>query len=521
MFLFASQPAIQSQFGIPAFPSLWVLSKGLVTGEQEAGTNVVRLNGGSGCKIQVTIPHPLADRRIAFSIWLKGSDDNQWVSVNTFATKQKDGRSTPAQLRVNLEEGYRTTEYAVLDKTWKKFTKSLTISRSAQQLSIVVSDPWKQPLFVAAPKFELKDKELCDLDGPGVLEAAESVWVRPKAGCKIGHVTFPVPIVYRSQAPLAIKITSNRPGTVKGYRFFRRPDGVNWLCDVAVQVHASTQIGWQALVLARPQPELKLAPAKDPSQPEGAVPWLRSTACVEMDAKDIVAEARKLDADKPDIETYVRRVISFTCDNRGGDGPWNALDAVTAMHCAGGGSCTNRANLAAALLRLHGIPARTVAHLPTWCYGEPLFTHWLVEYWHPGAGWTSVESTWGEFEPPAYTTVLVAISSPSDEDRSFDKVQARWVLPGAPMWSVPCVHTDLVPDPGADQQSNWARPSLRLPLKGFQSLFVRASSLYPRLMRSGRIADPKYYARIARALRSGRARDIERILTRPGHMPPI
>jgi transglutaminase-like putative cysteine protease len=190
------------------------------------------------------------------------------------------------------------------------------------------------------------------------------------------------------------------------------------------------------------------------------------------------------------------------------------LDAVTALTCQGGGSCTNRANLAAALLRVRGIPARTIAHLPTWSLGEALFTHWLVEYWHPKAGWTSIESTWGEFQPPPYTTMVVAISSSHDEDLANDKLQTRWVLPGAPMWAMAHIGEDLVPSSDKNQQANWARPEVRLSATDpeLHTLFRKASELYERLLQSRRFADEKRYARIEKAMASRTAHALLRAI---------
>jgi hypothetical protein len=121
-------------------------------------------------------------------------------------------------------------------------------------------------------------------------------------------------------------------------------------------------------------------------------------------------------------------VIKFTTNN-----PYRAefmrtLDARDALKC--GSSCTGRANLAAALLRARGIPARTVAHLPTWC--GPLFCHWLVEYWHPGVGWVWLEPTLDQPQPPPWTAVVVNVASPADEDDAYAWTKASGVAPGVP-----------------------------------------------------------------------------------------
>jgi hypothetical protein len=115
--------------------------------------------------------------------------------------------------------------------------------------------------------------------------------------------------------------------------------------------------------------------------PKEAEPWLRPAGCVQSDDPDIRAKAEELARGTADVGEYARRVTRFTTLNpyRGFAATLSARDA---LHC--GNTCTGRANLAAALLRARGMPARAEAHLPTW--SGPLFCHWLVEYWHPGVG---------------------------------------------------------------------------------------------------------------------------------------
>jgi hypothetical protein len=140
-----------------------------------------------------------------------------------------------------------------------------------------------------------------------------------------------------------------------------------------------------------------------------------------------------------------------------------SLDACDALRS--GSTCTGRANLAAALLRAHGIPARTVAHLPTW--SGPLFCHWLVEYWHPGAGWVWLEPTLDRPQPPAWTAVVVNVASPADEDHAFDWTQASGVAAGVPHYAARELAGGLRPLLDQAEQRRWgavnqATPELAL-----------------------------------------------------------
>ena len=65
------------------------------------------------------------------------------------------------------------------------------------------------------------------------------------------------------------------------------------------------------------------------------------------------------------------------------------LTAVEALDARG--SCTNCANLVAAMLRASNVPARVLAGYPSW--SGPLQTHYLVEAYVPDYGWYPIEST--------------------------------------------------------------------------------------------------------------------------------
>jgi len=101
------------------------------------------------------------------------------------------------------------------------------------------------------------------------------------------------------------------------------------------------------------------------------------------------------------------------------------LDAVTALTHRG--SCTSNANLVAALFRASGVPARVLAVYPT--NGQPLQTHYIVEYFVPGYGWVWAESSIARTPWEPYKEVVVNVVYPEDEDRSFAQGGAGRPLP--------------------------------------------------------------------------------------------
>lgn len=496
-----------------SFPQAWQPTNASQIQETREGGPVMQIDPRG--RLLLKIDKPVSDRNLKLSIWLKGDAEGQWVSIDTKATTSQGGKQVPAQLRVNVGEGYMTTEYARVTTGWKEYTKTLTVSRSAEYMTISVKNIDRGNLFVSSPTLEVGKEELADLDGAGIIRASINVWVKPENRHKSGKISFPIPMPYKNQVPLTFRFKTEPEGVVKSYKFIKRPDGINWLCEAEVEPKGeSSHITWESLVLMRDHEPVSLPKAQQPESPKEAAQWLKPSFCVQTCSPLLIAKAQELAKDNPDVETYVRRVIQFSCDNRGGSAPFAALDAEYALKCAGGGSCTSRANLAAALLRIHGIPARTVAHLPTWAYGEVLFTHWLVEYWHPGVGWVPVESTWAEFDPPSYTTVNLAISSIADENGANNGEQLRWVMPGAPEWTMARFGFRLAPDPDKNQQSNWAKAEQRVTgtRAELDALFTKALAAYPVLASSKEYGDQRYFNAIERSMRSGRARDLSNAL---------
>ncbi len=399
-----------------------------------------------------------ADRELRFDCQVRGHVDGQKAAVNVFGYDEDRDLTFQSSTPFDLVAGKWTRlthEYAVPPGTT---TLTLWVINSTAQ-PISVSDAHLRvggqkkagPRIPKRPKGGLMERSRsAPLDGPGVVRARAQAGVATRGKDDVGVLTFPIPGTYRDQVPLTFDVKVEPPGALKSYRWVRRPDGRNWLCEVTVvPTKEGALVRWEALVLVGRGKAEPLPRAARPEAPEEAAPWTRSTACVQRDDPAIRDKANELAQGTAGVEAYARRVIEFTAHHQGKEGvPFDALDARKALEC--GGSCTSRANLAAALLRARGIPARTVAHLPTW--SGPLYEHWLVEYWHPGAGWVWLESSLGQFRPLPCTLVVLGVANPEDEDRAFDPLQTRQVMPGAPHLSVHVGSEPLHPAPQFDRQ---------------------------------------------------------------------
>ena len=469
-----------------------------------------------------------ADRELRFDCQVRGHADGQKASVNVFGY---DKDQDPTFMS--------STPFDLIAGNWTKLTQDYVVPPGTTSLTAWVINSTAQPISVAdahlrvggpkkagprlpkPPKGERPDPPRpAPLDGPGVVRARAQAAVATQGKNDVGVLTFPIPGTYRDQVPLTFDIHVEPPSAKKSYRWVRRSDQRNWLCEMTV---APTQEGalvrWEALVLVGRGKNDPLPRADQPEKPEEAAPWTRSTACVQSDDPVIREKAKELAKGTEGVEPYARRVIEFTSHNQGKTGiSFDTLDARKGLDC--GGSCTSRANLAAALLRARGIPARTVAHLPTW--SGPLYEHWLVEYWHPGAGWVWLESSLGQFRPLPCTLVVLGVANPDDEDRAFDPLQTRQVMPGAPHLSVHVGSEQLHPAPQLQRRLDGAGnvATVETRLSGTEEelarLFLVARGAYETLVRECETgaADTARAESVRNALRSKKATDLAAVLQR-------
>lgn len=369
------------------------------------------------------------NHKLHFRCLLQGEYAGQKLRVNTYAYSKS-----------NKIVSQWSNEYKPTNKVWQPVSAEYVAPAECSYLTIWVINESKHSAYFAQPSLTVGAFEQAKIS-PSASQPNNSIATDSKvlkatfvtAVCSkfinTGVVTFPIPSMYKTQIPLTYQVTTEPPDALISYKIRKREDGLNYVCEATVRPQVKgAKVIWQSLVFVGGQAPIKLPKATAAVVPSGQEQWVRNTICVQCNDAAIKAKADELAKDTQDLETYARKVIKFTADNKGTGLPFKALDARSALSC--GGSCTSRANLGAALLRARGIPARTVSHLPAWCT-SPMFEHWLTEYWHPGAGWVPLETTLEAFQPPQNTYVTLAISSASDEDKAADSVHLRVIMPGA------------------------------------------------------------------------------------------
>lgn len=463
----------------------WIVRDGeaLDDGGRDGGL-AIRLQGFERSTMKwsslgIGIESPPTCRKLHLALYMKGTAPGQTPMV------KGQGIDGSGKMVGDWSEHFQLEQ-----EQWILTEAAFVLPEEAMHFYLTVINYTGKDLFVSEASLmagEAAKAAIFSLEGPGVLLASAATHVRPGETGKSGRVTFPIPGTYRSQIPLTFDIEVDPPEAFLGFRWKQREDGINWLCEINVQPpEDGAEVRWRSHVLVSDFEKRDLPATEAPEVPEGTEQWLRSTACVQCDDPAIQEKAEELAASTKDLEAYVKKVVQFTVHNPGKPGvAFDALDARKGLDCRG--SCTSRANLAAALLRCRGIPARTLAHLPAWWKG-PLYEHWLVEYWHPGAGWVWAESSTTQIQPPDWQIVVLNVANPEDEDRSFDtEISHSGVMLGAPYLAVhlisPELHRAFPKDASGAAAGNWSKCAMRArgTEEELKNLFETARSAYETL----------------------------------------
>jgi hypothetical protein len=247
------------------------------------------------------------------------------------------------------------------------------------------------------------------MGGPGLAGAMGGV--RLKA-LRIGayELLVPLPQMADSQIPVSYTIVSKPTDAIAECRLRTRGDS-----NVAVGVRLSgkpdqeIEITWTSVVL--------VARKADVGKPDRPEPYLRRTSCVQSDAKEITKLANELWPANGKIDAFAREIQRFIGKMQQKHPP-RSTDALNTLDSGANWICTANANLATALLRAKGIPARSIAVIPT--ISKRLEMHRIVEYVDHGQ-WITFDPSSLQKEIPAepWRNVIMAKTTIADEDAAM------------------------------------------------------------------------------------------------------
>lgn len=421
----------------------WILEQAVLAIDGN-GENVVTVLGDIQrtdqlSALSITLDKVPVGRKLLLSFEFQSCEDPQLVLIKSY-TFDKEGVVIDAWITQSLAQA----------KNWTGFSTTFYASTGADSLTIWIQNSGENAISVRNPSlkalgnitvYSVDDCQRIDETFSNIIEVNYSIDVEASKGSKNGIVTFPIPGLYLQQFPISFEIHTVPESALIAYRLSRRSDQINWICEAEVCVSSAITINWQAVVIVRSRPKNKLVKTVALEPPPEAIEWLKSTVCVQANDLAIQKKSRELFKGINDIETGVRRVLQFVHSNQllHKGSSYASLDAKQGLES--GGCCTNAANLVAALLRVQGIAARTVAHIPIWAKWMDM--HWIVEYSHPGQGWVLLESSLNHFAPSSNSLVILSVATASDEDRSLDQCFLRSIMPGAPYLSVALLSPEL------------------------------------------------------------------------------
>ncbi len=207
-----------------------------------------------------------------------------------------------------------------------------------------------------------------------------------------------IPIVNAHQCPvLLLNVWSTPNEIIKDYRINTEDfSGDNYLLEVNfidIPESGIYKIYWKISTFVRYNHEEALpssiVKASVDELPDEVIPWLESSEYIQSNASEIQEKALELTINETDAIEITRKIINYTTNgidysidiNNYSQDALNSLRRETAV-------CTGRANLAAAMMRASGIPARILMIYPT---------HFITEcYLHP-YGWVRVEPGMAKF----------------------------------------------------------------------------------------------------------------------------
>ena len=376
------------------------------------------------------------NRKLHFSCYFKKDVAEDVASITAYAYDKAE----------SVIQTWQTVWHAS-PSWWSRFEATYVLPSASKSLHICIHNFRKEPVFVKDPSLVLGDIvqtiENIEPDEITLLDLNYHAPIDIKEGESQGIVTLPIPGLYKHQIPLTFEVSTNPESALKGYRIYPREDNYNWLCAVEIETKQPIVVSYKSIVLVSGN-EGKTSHDNFTEVSQ----WLNSTACVQCSNSKITKKAMELSQGTESLEETAKIIMEFAASNKGlVSSNFEALDAISGLNH--GGSCTNRANLAAALLRANGVPARTVAHIPV--TNSWMDQHWLTEYWHPEYGWIPLETSMEIYNPDYNKIVVLAVSSASDEERSMDGLQIKACLPGAPYLSTFVLSSELTNGYGSRQ----------------------------------------------------------------------
>ena len=231
-----------------------------------------------------------------------------------------------------------------------------------------------------------------------------------------------LPVIYKNSSPVYLKlITDEIPGKIYSYKILNK-DGDNNILEIMFNPLSSGEnfnVTFECWVLNPANYYTDLPQQVSFSElndiPGEAADYLNSSDIIQSDNNLIIQKANELKGTSNNIIQVAKNIICFAGDTISYVG-YGLQDALSTLN-RGYAVCTGKANLAAALFRALGIPARVLM---------VAYTHYLVEIYLPSYGWVRGESTIGQFPYDDHNNIVMFANTPTEEEIPGGGVMAYW-----------------------------------------------------------------------------------------------
>lgn len=260
---------------------------------------------------------------------------------------------------------------------------------------------------IAARYAELAAAPRIDIAGGGLVAVLGGACVR-LTGRRPAALQLPLPQDLGGQVPLAFAIVAEPPAAVQAV-FVHAEGSSGAIISATLQGRSGldVRLQWAAVVL--------VAERKAAAEAAEAAPWLAASPCAQSEHQEIRALAGRLAPADAAPAALACAVQQFVRDLQPRHPP-KSLDALGLLASGQNGICTANANLAAAVLRSRGVPARSLAVVPP--IGLRLEMHRTVE-WHEDGAWHRFDPSSLHQAVPMRATdgIVMAVTSIADEQR--------------------------------------------------------------------------------------------------------
>ena len=227
---------------------------------------------------------------------------------------------------------------------------------------------------------------------------------------QVFHLFYHTPVMFENvQAPLLFENVwfESSDGEIHNFKVAHGYSGTNTLLDIKMEAYATVEGYYSSWSLIKSNyytdlPDcLELVPEEQ--LPGNVKQWLSSTDFLQVDEGRIRMVAYVLRGETNNVNKIARRVATYTAKTL--PYMYGIQDALTVLK-KHGGVCTGRADLGAALMRVHDVPCRVLG---------VCISHFIMEYYAYPYGWVRVDTSMFTVPSPTPDWRVQYCAYPEDE----------------------------------------------------------------------------------------------------------